>query len=101
MARLIELLEHGQSPWLDFISRDLLESGGFRDLVEEGIRGATSNPTIFYKAVSSTDAYDQDVRDLLEADPQASAPTLYDWRSRPIWPTTPRTPSRRHATCGP
>jgi len=79
MARLIELLEHGQSPWLDFISRDLLESGGFRDLVEEGIRGATSNPTIFYKAVSSTDAYDQDVRDLLEADPQASAPTLYDW----------------------
>ncbi len=79
MARLIELLDHGQSPWLDFISRDLLDSGGFRELVETGIRGATSNPTIFYQAVSATTAYDQDILDLLQADPQTSAPTLYDW----------------------
>ncbi len=79
MARLIELLDHGQSPWLDFISRDLLDSGGFRELVETGVRGATSNPTIFHQAMSSTTAYDQDILDLLEADPQTSAPTLYDW----------------------
>jgi transaldolase len=45
--------EHGQSPWIDFIDRDLIESGKLADLIDAGIRGLTSNPTIFAKAVSS------------------------------------------------
>ena len=53
--------EHDQSPWIDFIDRDLIESGRLADLVGEGIRGLTSNPTIFAKAVS-TGEYDSLVR---------------------------------------
>ncbi len=52
----------GQSIWLDFISRDLIESGGLERAVAEGVRGVTSNPTIFEKAVSKGSDYDADVR---------------------------------------
>ena len=50
--------EHRQSPWLDFIDRDFLEEGGLRNLIEQGIRGLTSNPTIFGKAVAEGGEYD-------------------------------------------
>jgi transaldolase/glucose-6-phosphate isomerase len=53
------LREQGQSVWLDYISRDLLTTGGLKDLVAKGwIRGVTSNPTIFQKSVASGDDYD-------------------------------------------
>ena len=45
--------EQDQSPWIDFIDRDLIDSGKLADRVEMGIRGLTSNPTIFGKAVAS------------------------------------------------
>lgn len=45
--------EHDQSPWLDFVDHELIESGRLRTLVDAGIRGLTSNPTIFAKAVAS------------------------------------------------
>ncbi|MGZ6372488.1 MAG: transaldolase [Candidatus Limnocylindria bacterium] len=45
--------EAGQSPWIDFIDRDLIESGRLDELIATGIRGLTSNPTIFGKAVAS------------------------------------------------
>jgi len=49
----------GQSIWLDNISRDLLLSGELRNWVEnEGIRGVTSNPSIFEKAIAKTSDYD-------------------------------------------
>jgi transaldolase len=44
--------EQDQSPWIDFIDRDLIESGRLDALIDDGIRGLTSNPTIFAKAVS-------------------------------------------------
>ncbi|MDP9136542.1 MAG: hypothetical protein M3N56_17145, partial [Actinomycetota bacterium] len=53
--------EQEQSPWIDFIDRDLLSSGTLKDLVADGIRGLTSNPTIFAKAVA-TGQYDELVR---------------------------------------
>ncbi len=46
-------LEQGQSPWIDFIDRQLIDSGKLAERVEMGIRGLTSNPTIFGKAVAS------------------------------------------------
>jgi transaldolase len=49
----------GQSVWLDFIRRDLLENGELAALVEAGLRGMTSNPTIFQKAIAATDLYDE------------------------------------------
>ncbi len=53
-----ELGKFGQSVWLDYISREILESGRLTRMRKEGVRGLTSNPTIFEKAVSSGSDYD-------------------------------------------
>ena len=51
----------GQSIWLDYIRRDLIASGQLRRLIEEdGLRGMTSNPSIFEKAIAESNIYDQD-----------------------------------------
>jgi transaldolase/glucose-6-phosphate isomerase len=56
---LIGVQQHGQSIWYDFISRDLLLSGELRKLVrEDGVRGVTSNPAIFEKAIAGSNDYD-------------------------------------------
>jgi len=63
---IFEANDHGQSIWLDNISRDLLLSGELRRWVEdEGIRGVTSNPAIFEKAIAKTSDYDPAVRALI------------------------------------
>lgn len=57
----------GQSIWLDFLSRDMLQSGELGRLVEAGhLTGITSNPTIFNKAISGSDLYEEDLRRLRE-----------------------------------
>ncbi len=57
---LKELNEYGQSVWLDFVSRELLKSGELRRLIaEDGLRGVTSNPSIFEKAIGHGDDYDE------------------------------------------
>lgn len=53
--------EQDQSPWIDFIDRHLISSGRLRSMVDDGIRGLTSNPTIFAKAVA-TGQYDELIR---------------------------------------
>jgi transaldolase / glucose-6-phosphate isomerase len=54
------LQEYGQSVWLDFVSRDLLKSGELARLIaEDGVRGVTSNPSIFEKAIGHGDDYDE------------------------------------------
>ncbi|MDE2860156.1 MAG: transaldolase [Chloroflexota bacterium] len=58
MDRLREIQRLGQSVWYDNISRDLLESGEIAGLVEAGVTGLTSNPTIFEKAISAGAVYD-------------------------------------------
>ncbi|MGH7538069.1 MAG: transaldolase [Gemmatimonadales bacterium] len=59
---LVRLVELGQSPWLDFITRDLVQSGALGRLIEEdALRGMTTNPTIFEKAVAGSDLYDADI----------------------------------------
>ena len=57
--------EQDQSPWIDFIDRDLIASGRLAELVDTGIRGLTSNPTIFAKAVASGQ-YDELIRGEIE-----------------------------------
>jgi len=63
MNRLQELRKAGVSIWLDTLSRDLLEGGDFQRLIERGVTGATSNPTIFAKAITGSDAYDDQLRE--------------------------------------
>ena len=66
-SRLHQLSELGQSVWIDYLSRDLLESGELARLHEEdAVVGVTSNPTIFQKAISAGDAYDEQLREELE-----------------------------------
>jgi transaldolase len=68
MASLIRLYdEQGQSPWLDNLTRASLQDGTMADLIARGVRGVTANPTIVAKAIESSDAYDQQLHDLLAA----------------------------------
>src|SRR5512133_3623985 len=65
-SRLHELAARGQSVWFDTLSRDLIHSGELKRMMEEdAVTGVTSNPTIFQKALSSGDAYDEDMKKLL------------------------------------
>ena len=66
-SRLDKLSARGQSVWIDYLSRDLVQSGELKRLMDEdAVVGVTSNPTIFQKALSQGDAYDEQVRLLLE-----------------------------------
>jgi transaldolase/glucose-6-phosphate isomerase len=58
MNPLKQLDSCGQSPWLDFLTRSLIESGGLRTLIErDGLKGVTSNPAIFEKAIGESEDY--------------------------------------------
>jgi transaldolase len=71
-SRLHRLSALGQSVWIDYLSRDLLHSGGLAQKMEEdAVTGVTSNPTIFQKAISDGSAYDDQMRDLLEHEEDA------------------------------
>jgi transaldolase len=63
---LQRLRAEGVSIWLDTLSRELLDTGGFAELIRDwGVTGATSNPTIFAKAITGSDRYDQQLRELV------------------------------------
>jgi transaldolase len=66
-TRLHELAEHGQSVWSDFISRAFVRDGDLQKLIDVGVLGATSNPTIFQGAIGSGDRYDEQIRELVDA----------------------------------
>ncbi|MDP6492670.1 MAG: transaldolase [Acidimicrobiales bacterium] len=60
MSRLRELFDQqGQSPWLDNLRRGWITSGELQALIDRGVRGITSNPSIFQKAMTGTDDYDE------------------------------------------
>ena len=66
-SRLHELSESGVSVWVDSLSREMLETGHLARLMEEdAVVGVTSNPTIFEKALSTGDWYDEQLRQELE-----------------------------------
>ncbi len=68
MSKLNELAELGQSIWFDYIQRSLITSGELKDLVNQGLRGVTSNPSIFEKAISGSSDYDSELKQLIESD---------------------------------
>ncbi len=73
MNRIAQLSEVGQSIWLDFIERGMLQSGELVELVDAGVRGVTSNPTIFQQAITTSQAYDEEAEALAAGDKDAKA----------------------------
>ena len=74
---LVELTKSGQSIWYDGIERGLIAAGGLKRLIDEDeVRGVTSNPTIFEKAIDSSDDYSDQLRE--QAERQKSASDIYE-----------------------
>jgi transaldolase/glucose-6-phosphate isomerase len=79
MNPLKELYREGQSIWLDFIRRNLITSGDLNRLIDEdGVRGMTSNPTIFQKAIAGSTDYDESLRRALRKNPHGDVKALYE-----------------------
>ncbi len=79
MNPLLELHNAGQSVWLDYIRRSLMSSGQLKSLIDnDGLRGMTSNPTIFQKAIAGSNEYDDALRTVLSQNPHAEAKELYE-----------------------
>ncbi len=75
---LLEINQYGQSIWMDNLTRDIIQSGELKDLVEnQGISGITSNPAIFEKAIAGNVIYDADI----EAGVRTSLPTYKIYES--------------------
>ena len=69
MNKVKNIHDLGQSIWLDFFDRELMDSGKLQQMIDEdGLTGITSNPSIFEKAVSSSSDYDEDIRRLSKED---------------------------------
>ncbi len=66
MSRINELTKLGQSIWYDYIRRSFITSGELKALIDEGLRGETSNPSILEKAIAGSSDYDEDIRALVE-----------------------------------
>ncbi len=64
---LFDLAKLGQSLWIDNISRSMIIGGQLKGLIEQGLRGQTSNPTIFKQAISTSNDYDSKIQSLVEA----------------------------------
>jgi transaldolase len=79
MTTLERLAELGQSVWIDYIRRRMLEDGELARLIAQGVRGLTSNPTIFEQAIGESDDYDAAIR--ADADP-TDARALFDRLAR-------------------
>lgn len=79
MNPLLELQKQGQSIWLDYISRGLIAKGALRTMIEnDGLRGVTSNPSIFEKAIDTSTDYDARITELVARNPHFGAREIYD-----------------------
>ncbi len=78
MEKLKEVRKVGQSLWLDYIQRGLITSGQLKQLVDSGVSGLTSNPTIFHKAVTQGQDYDEAIKSILKSMPDTSVMDIYD-----------------------
>ncbi len=94
MTRLEQLRAAGVSIWLDTLSRELLDSGAFAALIaDSAVTGATSNPTIFAKAITTSDRYDEQLR-------AAAASGIHSLQELSSWSRS-RTSLARPICCAP
>jgi transaldolase len=91
---LTQLSAHGQSVWVDFLSRTFVQDGTLAALVRDGVKGVTSNPTIFQSAIAGGDAYNEQLREVLKTETHPKevffALAVEDIRAacdvlRPVW----------------
>ncbi|MCZ6703546.1 MAG: transaldolase, partial [Ignavibacteria bacterium] len=68
MLKLNELASLGQSIWYDYIRRQFVKRGELQSLINKGLRGITSNPSIFEKAIAGSNDYDEDLKELIKQD---------------------------------
>ncbi|RIK38413.1 MAG: transaldolase [Chloroflexi bacterium] len=73
MNQIQKLQQLGQSIWLDYIERSMVQSGELKQLVDEGLTGVTSNPTIFQQAIATSPAYQDDLQQLVAGSQDAKA----------------------------
>lgn len=79
MNPLKKLCDSGQSFWLDYLRRSLITNGELSHMVEEdGLRGITSNPTIFEKAIAGSSDYDDSINDSINSDPHLDIKLLFE-----------------------
>lgn len=79
MNPLKSLQEYGQSFWLDYIRRSLIIGGELERLIQEdGLRGVTSDPTIFQKAIAGSSDYDKTLKNLIDDDPHMEPRNLFE-----------------------
>jgi len=67
VSRIRQVIALGQAIWLDYLSRELLQTGRLRELINEGISGVTTNPSILQQAIASGSSYDEQIRELARA----------------------------------
>jgi transaldolase len=71
-SRLHQLSKHGQSVWIDSLSRTMIESGNLEQMMrDDAVVGVTTNPTIFQKALAEGDAYDEQLREIADSEHDA------------------------------
>src|ERR1043165_4719373 len=75
-TKLFTLLDVGQSVWLDYIQRSLITSGGLQTYIDKGLRGITSNPSLFEEAIADSHDYDEQIQKL--AMQEKSAQEIYE-----------------------
>lgn len=71
MTKLHELADLGQAIWIDYIRRSFITSGELQSWIDKGLRGVTSNPAIFEKAIAHSDDYDEQIQTLLDKDAES------------------------------
>ncbi len=75
---LVQLADFDQSPWYDNIQRSMIKKGELARLIsEDGLKGMTSNPAIFQKAIMGSDDYDETLKALLDKNPDQDAKALF------------------------
>src|SRR3981081_1870905 len=76
---------HGQAVWLDFLARGFIAKGDLKKLIDtDGLKGVTSNPSIFEKAIGSSDEYDEPIRKALKSGDRPVAALFEDLAIRDI-----------------
>ena len=78
MTKLHDLHAAGQSVWIDYIRRDMLTSGSIHETIADGVRGLTSNPSIFQSAIGSSEDYDAQISQIIHVAPHTATESVFE-----------------------